>query len=468
MSTLAGAETAPSDLTRFINWRMAHARSVALVIVLILVTLLVIVGAAIWTGVHNIAPRTSLSDLVELVHTGGDGKGLRSKLDHDQRINLLLMARGGAGSDNPYFTDSMLVLSVQPRSRQAVLVSLPRFLLVQIPALTGGDVTGKLYTAFDIGTKVDDAGLRPTWKTATGAGDLAAAAVAGVTGLPIDGWIAIDVGGFRTVVDALGGIEVKVPVPLDDPRYPIDESNRRIHIHFDAGKQVMSGERALEYARSRLSTSEADRSARQEIVMIGILQRLRSTPTGPQDLLVLGALQGRLLTSMRPADVRPLAALQRMMSLGGIHRVTVDATNFVNDETAAGGSELAVPRDPTFGALKHFLALALPDPRLIDARVPVIVSDGSNAYQLPAGQSPATIVVQLLTDLGWNAALGPDHRAIPIARTRLLVGTTSPTLATGEWMSEYFGATPAAPPAAGAAVQVILGEDYTSRTFPIH
>lgn len=466
MSTLAGAETRRHDLSRFINWHMARARSVAVVIGLVLISLLVIGGAAIWTGVHNVAPRTSLSDLVELIHPGAGGDALRVKLERDRRINLLLMARGGAGSDNPYFTDSVLVLSVQPHSRQAVLVSLPRFMLVQIPALTSGDVTGKLYTAFDIGAKVDDAGLRPTWKTATGAGDLAAATVSDATGLSIDGWIAIDIGGFRTIVDALGGIEVQVPAPLDDPRYPMDETNRRIHIHFDSGKQVMSGERALEYSRSRLSTSEADRSARQELVLLGILQRLRSLQAGPGDLAVLSALQGRLLTSLRPGDAQPLARLLGSISLGGIHRVTVDANNFVNDVTVAGGSELALPRDPTFGALKHFLALALPDQRLLDARVPVIVSDGSNAFKLPAGQTPASIEVHLLSDLGWNAMVGPDHRAMTVAQTQLLVGTTGPALASGQWMADYFGALVAGPPAAGTGVQVILGSDYTRRVFP--
>jgi LCP family protein required for cell wall assembly len=444
---------------------MARARSVAVVIVFLLLSLLVLSAAAIWTGVQNIAPRTSLSDVVELIHPGAEGNALRAKLEHDRRINLLLMARGGAGSDNPYFTDSMLVLSVQPRSRQAILLSLPRFLLVAIPALTGGDVTGKLYTAFDIGAKVDDAGLRSNWKTATGAGDLAAATVSGATGLTIDGWIAVDIRGFRTIVDALGGIEVQVPTPLDDPRYPIDESNRRIHIHFDSGKQVLNGERALEYARSRLSTSEADRSARQELVLLGILQRLRSMQAGPHNLVVLGALQGRLLTSLRPADAQPLSTLLGSISLGKIHRVTVDADNFVNDETVAGGSELAVPRDPTFAALKHFLALALPDQRLVDERVPVIVSDGSDAFKLPTGRTPASIEVQLLSDLGWNAILGPDHRATPVARTQLIVGTVNQAQASGQWMADYFQTT-VGPPAAGTTVQVVLGADYTQRVFP--
>src|SRR5205823_12624594 len=132
---------------RWINWRMVRLRQ-TLTVLLVAVIALVIIGAVgLWTGVHNIAPRTSLSDLVGLIHPGQDS--LTSKIEHDQRINVLLMARGGAGSDNPNFTDTMLILCIRPRSRQATLVSLPRFLIAPIPALSGGAVPGRLYTALD-------------------------------------------------------------------------------------------------------------------------------------------------------------------------------------------------------------------------------------------------------------------------------------------------------------------------------
>jgi LCP family protein required for cell wall assembly len=443
---------------------LVRARPAATVFLIALLCVLGIGSVAVMIGVHNIAPRASLSDVLDLIHPQANSGALARKLEHDQRINLLLMARGGAGSDNPYFTDSMLVLSIQPRSRQAVLVALPRFLLVPIPALTGGTLTGKLYTAFDVGTNQDNPALRPSWRTATGPGDLAAATVGEITGLTIDGWIVIDIAGFRTIVDALGGIDVTVPVPLDDLLYPTEDGTRRTHIHFDAGIQHMSGERALEYARSRLSTSEADRSIRQEAILLAILQRVRSMRAGPQLLPVLGALQGRLLTNLRPADLRQVAALQGP-GVSNIHRVSVDMTNFVDMQTVAGGSDIAVPRDPTFAALRHFMALALPDPRLVGERIPVMISNGSNAYRLPPGQTPAGVEVQLLADLGWNVVLGPDHRATPVAHTQVLAGAAGSGADTARWMSSYFGGVATSPMADAPAVEVILGSDFTARTF---
>ena len=102
------------------------------------------------------------------------------------------------------------------------------------------------------------------------------------------------------MIDALGGIQVTVPVTLDDPNYPADDERTTMHVHFDRGTQAMDGERALEYARSRLSTSEADRAARQELVMSAILWSSslpvhiadRAVRRGNQRLLRTGLLAG--------------------------------------------------------------------------------------------------------------------------------------------------------------------------------
>src|SRR5207302_6985765 len=99
-----------------------------------------------------------------------------------------------------------------------------------------------------------------------------------------------------------------------------------------------------------------------------------------------------------------------------------------------------LPRDPTFAALKHFLALTLPDPQLVNQRVRVVVSDGSNSYRLPAGQTAAQIEVQLLSDLGWNAMVGPDRRAAPVTRTLIVAGASS-SAETAKWMLDYFGSS---------------------------
>jgi LCP family protein required for cell wall assembly len=72
--------------------------------------------------------------------------------------------------------------------------------------------------------------------------------------------------GFKNVIDTLGGVTVDVPEAFTDYTYPKNEL-QVMTVHFDTGVQLMSGERALQYARSRHSTSDFSRSLRQQLIV---------------------------------------------------------------------------------------------------------------------------------------------------------------------------------------------------------
>ncbi len=322
--------------------------------ILILAVLLTIAAVALWTGIHNLAPNTSLGDLVGI--SDRRAGSVVWKLQHDQPINLLLLARGGTGAENPNVTDTIVVVSLRPRSRGAVVVSLPRFAWVAIPALKTSDVSGKLYSAYALGVQQDNASLRADWRSPTGAGDLAAATVSRLTGMPIDYWMVMDIQGFQRVVDAIGGVRINIPVVLDDPAYPLDESGRVTHIHIAAGDQVLDGEQAVEYARSRLSTSEADRSLRQQQVLLATVSRLRALSTSPRLIPLIGALQDHLLTNLGVADARQLAGVVAAVNGSGTRRVIIDESNFMYRQSVPGGDEILLPRSGDYSALRTYLA----------------------------------------------------------------------------------------------------------------
>src|ERR1700726_69070 len=220
----------------------------------------------VWSAIHTISPRAQPQDLITLVHAQSDEPGsLGWKIKHDQRINILLLGYGGPGHDGPYLTDSVMLLSIRPASHEAIMISLPRDLRVKIPALPNNRfMTGKLNSAYAIGIDhINYPNVRSDLKTDTGGGDLAAATVSQITGQPIDYWVGVDFKAFRDVVNAIGGIKVDVPTTLDDPYFPAGESTGMMHIRITAGPQQFDGERALEYARSRETTSDFDRSRRQ-------------------------------------------------------------------------------------------------------------------------------------------------------------------------------------------------------------
>ena len=425
----------------------------------------------VWSAIHAIAPRAQPADLITLVHAQSDEPGsLGWKIKHDQRINILLLGYGGPGHDGAYLTDSIMVLSIRPGTHEATMVSLPRDLWVKIPALPNNRVMmGKLNSAYAIGTdRRNYPNVRSDWKTATGGGDLAAATVSQVIGQRIDYWVGVDFRAFRDVVDALGGVQLNVPTALDDRRYPRGESTGMMHVHFDSGWQQFDGERALEYARSRESTSDFDRSRRQQLIMLAVRQRVFSLNAIPRLLSLLGALQDNVRTNLRPAQMRQLADLAGQFKDEDIRRIAIDTSNFLRSGYNSSGQYVLQPLDPTYDALHRYLAAAPVDRALLAARVPFQLQDGSGRYWLPYGiGTPASIMASLLQAQGLNARPGPATR-LRVAQTQILDGSGGSAAATVAWLQSYFGGVvvPAAAPASGPSVTVLLGSDFTLKTFP--
>jgi LCP family protein required for cell wall assembly len=435
---------------------------------------LLIAGLAIfrvWSAIHTISPRAQPGDLLALVNPQSDAPGsLGWKIKHDERINILLLGYGGPGHDGPYLTDSIMLLSIRPGMREAIMVSLPRDLWVKIPALPGtGYMTGKLNSAYAIGTDHNSyPNVRNDWKTDTGGGDLAAATVSQVTGQPIDYWVGLDFKAFRDVVNALGGVRIDVPTALDDPYFPIGESTGMMHVHIDAGWQQFDGERALQYTRSRETTSDFDRSRRQQLVMLAVRQRVFSLNAIPRMLSLLGALQDNVRTNLRPAEMRQLADLAGQIKDQDIRRVAVDTSNLLRSSFTGNGQYVLQPLDPTYGALHRYLAMAIPDRAALAKQVPFQVQDGSGRYWLPYGiGTPASIMASLLQAEGWQATVGP-RTTQRVTQTQILDGSGGQATTTIAWLQGYFGGvvTQVAPPASGPTVTVLLGSDFTLKTFP--
>ncbi|TME74521.1 MAG: hypothetical protein E6I47_16220, partial [Chloroflexi bacterium] len=84
---------------------------------------LLVLGVAVfraWSAIHAVSPRAQPQDLIALVQAKSEQPGsLGWKLKHDERINILLLGYGGPGHDGPYLTDSIMVVSIRPATREA-------------------------------------------------------------------------------------------------------------------------------------------------------------------------------------------------------------------------------------------------------------------------------------------------------------------------------------------------------------
>ena len=425
----------------------------------------------LWAALHAISPHSSPADLiVTLAHAQSDDPGsLGWKIKHGERINILLLGYGGPGHDGPYLTDSIMLVSIRATSRQAVLISLPRDLWVRIPALpNNGSMVGKLNNAYAIGTDHHNyPNVRAQWKTDTGGGDLAAATISQITNQHVDYWIGVDFTAFRDLVNALGGVQLNVPTPLDDPYYPAGETTGYMHIHFNAGPQQLDGERALEYARSRETTSDFDRSRRQQAIMLAVRQKAMSVDAVPHLFQLLSALETNVRTNLRPQEIQQLAELAGQFKDADIRHIGIDTSNLLRSGYSSNGQYILLPRDPTFSFIQHYLDMALPARPDLATQVPFQIQDGSRRYWLPNAGTPARVMTSLMQNIGWNASLGPN--APLLAQTQIRDGSGGTAAATVAWLQQYFKATVVVVPApsTGPVVSVVLGSDFTTKAFPV-
>ena len=217
----------------------------ALWLVLLLVALLVAyplsLGWVAWSSIEKVPAIESSTSTpgTTFLLVGSDS---RAGLTDEQVSELATGTEADAGGQR---TDTILLLHVPSGGGPSVLVSLPRDSFVTIP----GNGENKLNAAF-----------------AFGGPQLLAATVEAETGIGIDSYVETGFAGFAAVVEALGGIEVCPPAPLQDPAAGID---------LPAGCQEVQGPQALGYVRSRQTDATGDlaRVQRQREVLGGIMDR---------------------------------------------------------------------------------------------------------------------------------------------------------------------------------------------------
>lgn len=151
-----------------------------------------------------------------------------------------------------YRTDSMMLARIDPKEKAVTLISVPRDTQVEL----AGHGTQKINAAY-----------------AFGGPSLAVKTVSELAGVPINHYAEIDFDGFQAVVDALGGIEVDVPMEIND-----DMAGG----HVDAGQQTLNGEQALILCRSRhnyddIGNGDAIRAANQRLVLSAIMKKVMTS-----------------------------------------------------------------------------------------------------------------------------------------------------------------------------------------------
>ncbi|MEZ4518348.1 MAG: LCP family protein [Chloroflexota bacterium] len=176
------------------------------------------------------------------------------------RVNILLMGidrRPGEAFVSR--TDTMMVISIDPETDSAAILSVPRDLYVDIPGY-GQD---RVNTAFVYGA-MNSNDIEHNYLDGAA---LAMQTISYNLDIPIDHFVLVDFGAFTRSIDLLGGIDITVPYTIDDPYYP-DMNYGYDPLYITAGLQHFDGENALKYARTRHADTDFNRAQRQQQVVL--------------------------------------------------------------------------------------------------------------------------------------------------------------------------------------------------------
>ncbi|CAB4364416.1 MAG: hypothetical protein F2681_10305 [Actinobacteria bacterium] len=189
------------------------------------------------------------------------------------RVNVLLIG-GDAGQGRPGLrTDSMIVVSVDPTTGDTAMISVPRN-LPALPFPPGTAMAERFPNGFDNIANAVYGYADKHRDLMGGVADAGAQAIksgiAQLLGIPINYYVLVDMGGFRDVVDALGGIDIYVTQRIPTPGNPQGSDYHEVPEYIEVGQQHMDGTLALAYSRSRESDSDYHRMGRQRCMLAAI------------------------------------------------------------------------------------------------------------------------------------------------------------------------------------------------------
>ncbi len=174
----------------------------------------------------------------------------------DSHLNILILGvRGADDQENGgLLSDSIMLFGFDKITRKTSLVSIPRDLYVEMPGL----VKGKLNEIYERGVIKKDSK------------NFAKKAFSRITGVFIDNLAVFNFQAFKDIVDSVGGIDIDLKKPFDE------KSQWGYEFHLPAGANHLNGENALYYARSRYSSSDFDRSRRQQEIIFALKKKALS------------------------------------------------------------------------------------------------------------------------------------------------------------------------------------------------
>jgi len=223
-------------------------------------------------------------------------------------VNILALGRPGQGYSGSNLTDTIVLIHLKPAEKKAVLISLPRDLLVK------NNKTGQL-------TKINSlyyiSGIEQLKEKITE-----------ITGLPIDYYALIDITVAKEVITLVDGINVLVPQDIVDPYFPGPNHSYQT-FNLAAGWRYLDGETALKYIRTRYTSpnGDFDRMARQQQIIHLLKQKvleLNLLWDFPTYLKIFNSLRDHVETDLGLLELKSLWQMIKDTPANQIRAIVID------------------------------------------------------------------------------------------------------------------------------------------------
>lgn len=270
--------------------------------------------------------------------------------EENDRINILLLGIGGPGHDGPYLSDTNIIVSVKPSTKEVAMISIPR----------------------DLGVKIDDYGVyRINYADALGeskypdqGGEYARKVFSETFNLDIPYYVRVNFNAFEQLVNAVGGVDIEVTKPFTDYSFPGPDYSYQT-VSFASGTQHMDGTRALQYSRSRHGTngenSDFARSRRQQQIISALKEKVFSfgTITSPSTLQkIWSSLSNNIATNLEFSQMLYMASLARNIDTGKVKNLVLDSgpTGYLYSYIAQSGAFMLAPKGGNLNAINLAIA----------------------------------------------------------------------------------------------------------------
>jgi len=254
--------------------------------------------------------------------------------DGASRVTILIVGLDygdwSADRNGPSRSDTMILLTIDPLTKTAGMLSVPRDMWVNIPGF-GYSKINNAY-AYGEGNKLPGGGPGLAVKT-----------VENFLGINIQYYAQIEFTTFEKMIDTIGGVCLTIPEKIKVGR-TFEHS-----VTLKPGFQCLDGKSTLGYARNRYtSNGDVDRAGRQQQVVLAIrdkvIQPANFLPLISQAPSLYNELSGGINTNLPVTDAMRLAVLAKDIPLNSIKQGVINYTMMQDGFTTLNGQQLAILR----------------------------------------------------------------------------------------------------------------------------